>query len=295
MAIAKRVKPYKIVMPVLLTVFVAACASLPRSTNNMLGTLAGAAVGAGIGSQIGQGNGRIVAITAGALAGAWVGHAIAQSLDPVDRAHLAMATRRAVRTGRSQSWTDRKTGVHEKIVVVRTVTRRVPAKIVVVPQKVRVIPHLALIDKTYVASEAVNVRNGPSLTDKVVGHLVPSEPVEVVGRVLSSRWFMIARHKVADGFVYMSLLHPAPLGTESVSHVPRLASVSATKAPVRTVVAGHASSRKKAAATRTVAMTATTVQTCRMVNQELTTGSGHHESQTIMACKGPGGWKIVTA
>ena len=111
------------------------CASLPRSTNNALGALAGAAVGAGIGSQIGQGNGRILAIAAGAVVGAWAGEQIARSLNPVDRAHLAKATHEAVVTGQSQSWTDPKTGVQEKVVVEKTVVRKVPTKIVVVRKR----------------------------------------------------------------------------------------------------------------------------------------------------------------
>ena len=157
------------------------------------------------------------------------------------------------------------------------------------------IPPLSLIGRTYFSWEAVNIRSGPSLADRIVGHLAPNEGVEIVGKVLLKSWYMIAQHKVADGFVYAQLLHP----TRSAQAV--LQFHETPVAPVEISVASTAPTSPSPAKTKqvtpasadTVAMSAMTAQTCRMVNQKVTMDNGQNKSQTIMACRGPKGWKII--
>lgn len=86
------------------------------------GVLIGAAAGGLIGSQFGSGGGRVAAGAAGAVIGAVLGGSIGAQLDAQDRARLRAITAASVRSGKTQSFRNSKTGVRATASVVKTTT-----------------------------------------------------------------------------------------------------------------------------------------------------------------------------
>jgi len=60
-------------------------------SNQDVGTVTGGVAGGLLGSTIGQGSGRILAIAAGTLAGAYIGGAVGKNMDDTDRLKMNQA------------------------------------------------------------------------------------------------------------------------------------------------------------------------------------------------------------
>lgn len=95
------------------------CSSNTR--NEDVGTVTGAVAGGLLGSLVGQGNGRVLAIGAGALAGAYLGNQVGKSMDEQDRMKMT-STLNNNDVGQPAYWRNAKTGTHYKVVPIKNVS-----------------------------------------------------------------------------------------------------------------------------------------------------------------------------
>jgi len=114
-------RPSKLVIVLVLTAFVTACAQGQNNQKQTLGTLLGAGAGALLGSQVGGGKGKLAAVAIGALGGAFLGMELGKSLDAADRQQAGDAQQKALennRSGQSTAWRNPDTG-HSGVVTPR--------------------------------------------------------------------------------------------------------------------------------------------------------------------------------
>ena len=90
-------------------------------TKQDVGVVTGGVAGGLLGSTIGQGNGRILAIAAGTLAGAYIGGAIGKNMDDTDRLKMNQALE-SNNVGQPAYWHNNKTGNNYEVVPTRNVT-----------------------------------------------------------------------------------------------------------------------------------------------------------------------------
>ncbi len=112
----------QIVIPVVMTAFIAGCAQ-DQGQKQTAGTLLGAVGGAVAGAQFGKGSGQLVGVALGTLAGAFIGSEVGRSLDNADRAIMAQSTQRtleATPTGQTTTWNNPDTGVQGTVTPTRT-------------------------------------------------------------------------------------------------------------------------------------------------------------------------------
>ncbi len=86
---------------------------MEKNPKQTMGKILGAGLGALTGSQIGSGKGQMVAIATGALAGAWFGGEIGESLDKADQAYMKRNTQESLENGKSgatSSWNNPDSG-----------------------------------------------------------------------------------------------------------------------------------------------------------------------------------------
>jgi surface antigen len=89
--------------------------------NQDVGTLTGGAIGGLIGSRFGGGTGQLVAIGAGALAGAYIGNRIGKNMDDTDRLKMNQAMEQNS-TGQPAYWQNQKTDTSYTVVPTKNVT-----------------------------------------------------------------------------------------------------------------------------------------------------------------------------
>jgi surface antigen len=89
----------------------------PEAPKHGAGTLLGAVGGALTGANVGKGRGRLVAVAAGTVMGAFLGGEIGRSLDPADRISIAKAQQHAhfVPVGETIQWSNPESGNHGEI------------------------------------------------------------------------------------------------------------------------------------------------------------------------------------
>lgn len=90
-------------------------------TKQDVGTLSGGVVGGLLGSQFGGGSGKLLAVGAGALAGAFLGGAIGKNMDDVDRMKMNQALE-SNSVGQPAYWQNQKTGASYTVVPTKNVT-----------------------------------------------------------------------------------------------------------------------------------------------------------------------------
>src|SRR5579862_4832050 len=95
------------------------CSSNTR--NEDVGTVSGAVAGGLLGSLVGQGNGRVLAIGAGALAGAYLGNQIGKSMDAQDRMRMNTALNDN-NVGQPAYWKNANTGASYQVVPTKNVS-----------------------------------------------------------------------------------------------------------------------------------------------------------------------------
>ncbi|WP_404426189.1 RT0821/Lpp0805 family surface protein [Thalassospira australica] len=111
-----------IVIPVMMTAFIAGCAQ-DQGQKQTAGGLLGAVGGAVAGAQFGKGSGQLVGVALGTLAGAFIGSEVGKSLDNADRAIMAQNTQRTLEsapTGQTSTWNNPDTGARGTVTPVRT-------------------------------------------------------------------------------------------------------------------------------------------------------------------------------
>ena len=153
-------------------------------TNENIGRIVGTGVGALLGSEIGKGRGNDVAIAAGAVGGYLLGGKVGREWNGSSGSRAYPAQSRQYRQSAASN-----TGYL---------------------YPVQSMPDLEHIDAPYRANTASNVRGGPSMRYQVVDGLRQGEQVRVLGRVVDTNWFMVAREDIIQGFVHMNLLDPEP-------------------------------------------------------------------------------------
>lgn len=108
----------------LILVTLAAC-NANTGPKTIGGTLFGAALGGLAGSKIGGGRGRLAAVAAGTLIGAFVGRGVGESLDRIDRMHAARSAESGLETlpsGTTTTWQNPDSGNSGSFTPTRTYT-----------------------------------------------------------------------------------------------------------------------------------------------------------------------------
>lgn len=111
----------KIVVTLLLLMTSISLVGCSEMNNQDVGTLSGGVLGGLVGSRFGGGSGQMVAIGAGALAGAYLGGKIGKSMDDSDRARMSSAFENNA-SGQPAYWQNQKTGATYHVVPTRNVT-----------------------------------------------------------------------------------------------------------------------------------------------------------------------------
>jgi len=266
----KRIPRNNLVLSVCFCIGLTACdTSAIKENTKEISTVIGGAVGGVIGSKIGKGNGRTAAIIGGTLLGAYLGSELGKYLEEQDqKAHLK-TTKKALSTGKTQSWTNPDTKTSGKSRIVSTKTKKEPVKVAVLKKKIKKVPPLEIIGETYSAKKKSNLRGGPGTDYEIVGGLPKGENVNVVGKVKEKDWYLVSYDGVGTGFVYSPLLISAPTEIPSSSG---------------TTIAKEDISEQEVATNRK----------CRTVEQSVSLADGSSHQETIQACQGPNGWEVQT-
>jgi len=171
------------------------------------GALIGGAVGALAGRAISKDNktlGTVLGAAAGAAAGAYIGC----RMQSTDQALAQQATKRALDSGRSEAWSNSRTGASGRIDVVSS-SYGPPID----GQSLRFergVMQLRSYDAVgggdYTARSTANLRSSPSTTGKIVGKLAAGERVEVLAGAPNSNWVLVGRSGYGVGYVSAALL-----------------------------------------------------------------------------------------
>jgi len=100
------------------SISLAGCADM---TKQDVGTVTGGVAGGLLGSQFGGGSGKLLAVGAGALAGAFIGGAIGKNMDETDKLKMTQ-TLESNSVGQPAYWQNQKTGTSYTVVPTRNVT-----------------------------------------------------------------------------------------------------------------------------------------------------------------------------
>ena len=106
------------VMVLFISMSLVGCANM---NNQDVGTVTGGVVGGLLGSQFGGGSGKLLAVGAGALAGAFIGGAIGRNMDATDRLKMTQALDSNT-VGQPAYWQNQKTGTNYTVVPTKNVT-----------------------------------------------------------------------------------------------------------------------------------------------------------------------------
>ena len=171
------------------------------------GALIGAAAGALLGRAVAKNEktlGTVVGAAAGAAAGAYIGC----RMQSTDQALAQQATKRALESGRSESWSNSHTGASGRIdVVSSSYGPPIDGQNLRFERGVlQLRSYDAVAGGDYSARGAANLRSSPSTTGKVVGKLAAGERVEVLGGAPNSNWLLVGRNGYGVGYVSASLL-----------------------------------------------------------------------------------------
>jgi surface antigen len=174
--------------------------------NEELTQAIGAVTGALIGSQIGRGKGKIAAIAVGTLAGYWLGGKLSDHMKNSDRVGIAKTTERAIQTGETTTWENPETGMQTRV----SVSDKQPADRYsgngYKKAKLSQLPPIELANSYYTPSADLNVRGGAGTDYQVLHTLKQGTQVPVIGRVIDTKWLLIAENGKASGFVYAPLM-----------------------------------------------------------------------------------------
>jgi surface antigen len=176
------------------------------------GALIGAAAGALLGRTVAKDNktlGTVLGGAAGAAAGAYIGC----RMQSTDQALAQQATKRALDSGQSETWSNSRTGASGRIdVVSSSYGPPINGDNLRFERGVTALRSYDAVGGDYTARSTANLRSGPSTSGKVVGKLSTGEPVEVLGGAPNSNWLLVGRNGYGVGYVSSSLLNQASYG-----------------------------------------------------------------------------------
>lgn len=190
------------------------CEGQRGTTGAVVGGLAGALAG----SQVSD-NERTLGAILGAGLGAWAGNQLACRMNNSSRDRAENAFERALDTGRTQTWTDSRTGARGRVEVVSD-GRYASAPYagaygrVASASELRYAPgvdrvyHLTSAAPMHVADRRVNVRAAPDTRAAVVDRLRPGESFRTIGQT-GNGWLVIENDGWVRGYVAASVVRPA--------------------------------------------------------------------------------------
>lgn len=97
---------------------IASCSNVSKQD---IGTVSGGVIGGLVGSQFGKGGGQLLAVGAGALAGAFIGGAIGKNMDDTDRMKMNQALETQA-VGQPAYWQNANTGANYTVTPTKNVT-----------------------------------------------------------------------------------------------------------------------------------------------------------------------------
>lgn len=172
------------------------------------GALIGAAAGALIGSKLAK-NEKTLGALVGAAAGAAAGSYIGCRMQSTDQALARQATKKALETGQSQTWYNKRTGASGRIDVISSnYGAPINGRDLRFGPGVQALPSYEALGGQYAARSSANLRAGPSTGSAVVGKLTAGQAVEVLGGAPSGGWVLVGQNGYASGYVAQSLLRP---------------------------------------------------------------------------------------
>jgi surface antigen len=178
------------------------------------GALIGAGVGALVGRAVSKDNktlGTVLGGAAGAAAGAYIGC----RMQSTDQAMAQQATKRALESGRSESWSNSRTGASGRIdVVSSSYGPPISGDGLRFERGVQALRSYDAVGGDYTARSTANLRSGPSTSGKVVGKLSAGQRVEVLGGAPNSNWLLVGRNGYGVGYVSAALLNQSGYGPE---------------------------------------------------------------------------------
>ena len=236
-------------------------------------TSAGTGVGAVIGALGGKvlGNGKDEAVLIGAVAGGWIGHQIGKYLNEQDRQRLAQSSQDAIRTGKTQIWSNPETNNSGQVEVVDERQEETNVKVRVLKDRVEEVPPLEMVGQMHRLTSNANLRGGPSNNYKVLTVLSSGTVVDAIGKVQDKPWMMVGQNQVGNGFIHVSLMTPA-LDDASPSEELLQQGDGQGEIAEESVVVNR---------------------TCRTVRQIVTLADGTVQEEEITACQGPNGWETI--
>ena len=253
----------KLTIAIASIVVLSACETM--GSKEYLGSVLGGVAGGILGDQASDKNKELWTI-AGGFAGAYIGNKIGQYLDEQDRQKMAQVTQNAALSGRSQNWSNPKNNTSGTARVISSTTKTEVVKVPVLKSKVKQVPPLDIIGQTYRAKRTSNLRGGPGTDYVKVGKLTAGEAINVVGKVKQGNWYLISHDGVGSGFIFASLVEPAP------SETPKNTGTAIAKNDV-------------------MEQDVSSSYVCRTIEQSITLSDGSKHSETIEACQGPNGWE----
>jgi surface antigen len=108
----------KSLVVLLCSVSLVSCSNMSKQD---VGVVTGGIAGGVLGSTVGGGSGRILAIAAGTLAGAFIGGAVGKSMDDTDKLKMNQAMNNN-NVGQPAYWRNQNTGTSYQVVPVKNVT-----------------------------------------------------------------------------------------------------------------------------------------------------------------------------
>ena len=176
------------------------------------GALVGAGLGALLGSKVSK-NEKTLGALVGAAAGAAAGSYIGCRMQSTDTALAQQATKRALEEGRSQTWSNSRTGASGRIdVVSSSYGPPLRGDGLRFERNIKVLDSYDAVGGDYTARSTANLRAGPSTSAAVVGKLSAGDRVEVLGGVPSGAWLLVGRGGYGAGYVSTSLLSQSGYG-----------------------------------------------------------------------------------
>lgn len=248
-----------------------------------LGTVIGAGAGVLLGSQVGGGDGRKLAMLAGAMAGGYLGKTIGARLDERDRLALAQQTNQVLsgmQDGQSGHWRSEHSDASATITPLATETRTQPAT-VRRTAKVQQVTNMALLNTSYQTVKGANIRNAPSTSAEKIGSLASGTSFTALGRT-DNDWIAVGRQGVNVGYIYAPLT--APVKTAQVDTATDLDSlvVSASNPAHQAFDLDSVVSEQITASTQ-----------CRTLRYDVT-AAGSTESTEARACQSTdGAWELI--
>jgi surface antigen len=176
------------------------------------GALIGAAAGALIGSKVAK-NEKTLGALVGAAAGAAAGSYIGCRMQSTDTALAQQATKRALETGQSQTWSNPRTGAAGRVDVnSSSYGPPINGSALRFERGVQTLASYDAVGGDYSARSTANLRASPSTKGAIVGKLSAGERVEVLGGVPGSTWVLVGRGGYGAGYVAGSLLSQSSYG-----------------------------------------------------------------------------------